>query len=121
MSLDAVNWTKLRHAHGSAENVPGWLQELRVPDPECRRAALRSLRSSICHQGSRYTASAAAVPFLLELLEEPEQPGRDEVLAFLAELAVGSPYAAHPAPFQTTELRSSHERRAYRAGSRGVR
>ena len=41
--IDDVEWGRLRHAYGTAEDVPDQLRELRSSDPDRRRAALHSL------------------------------------------------------------------------------
>jgi hypothetical protein len=62
---------------------------LRSTDPEVRREAEHRHYSTILHQGSRYEASAYAVPFLLEILADPATPDRHRVVYLLTTLAVG--------------------------------
>jgi hypothetical protein len=87
--LDAIDWAELTHAYGEADDVPGQLRALCGPDAEERRKALHALYGNIFHQGSRYEASAVAVPFLARLAADPALPGRADVLALLDALAVG--------------------------------
>ncbi|WP_165232632.1 HEAT repeat domain-containing protein [Aquisphaera insulae] len=87
--LDDVDWGRLSHAYGRAGDVPGFLRALASPDPEGRRKGLGDLRWTICHQGSRYRASAPAVPFLFEVLEAPGTQDRAAIVGLLASLAVG--------------------------------
>ncbi|WP_141309692.1 HEAT repeat domain-containing protein [Streptomyces spinoverrucosus] len=87
--LDAVDWAGLEHAYGDADDVPGQLSALCGPDAEERKKALHELYGNIFHQGSRYEASAAAVPFLARMAADPSVPDRDEVLELLAALAIG--------------------------------
>ncbi|MEU7742433.1 HEAT repeat domain-containing protein [Nonomuraea sp. NPDC049158] len=88
-SLDTIDWADLTHAYGRAKDVPDQIRALRSPDPGIRDKALHSLYGNIFHQGTRYEASAHAVPFLLELLADPETPDRPAVLHLLTQLAIG--------------------------------
>lgn len=58
-----VDWTNLRHAYGSAGDVPDLLNSL-TPDPADE--VWGELWSRICHQGSVYSASFAALPALAD-------------------------------------------------------
>ncbi|MFF3853115.1 hypothetical protein [Micromonospora sp. NPDC002575] len=87
--IDDIDWVRLGHAYGSAGDVPGLLRALRSPDEGERQAAFGSLYANIFHQGTRYEASAYAVPFLLELLADPATPDRELVLYLATALAVG--------------------------------
>jgi hypothetical protein len=87
--VDRVNWGRLTHAYGPADDVPGWLRALTARDAEARTNAIRSLHATICHQGSRYRASAPAVPFLFELLESPRTQGKEHLVELLVGLAIG--------------------------------
>lgn len=87
-----INWSDLSHAYGSAEDVPQLLRDLTSPDEQLRRRSRGTLYTNIYHQGTVYQASAYAVPFLLELLQEETLPERDELLVLLAYLAQGNTY-----------------------------
>jgi HEAT repeat protein len=87
--LDAVDWSALTHAYGPADDVPGQLRALCSPDPEERGKALDALYGTIFHQGSRYPATAAAVPFLARMAADTSLPGRAAHLELLAALAIG--------------------------------
>ncbi|MDL4821837.1 HEAT repeat domain-containing protein [Actinomadura opuntiae] len=87
--LDGIDWSGLRHAYGSADDVPALLRTLRAPDQEERRDALHALYASIYHQGNRYPASGPAVPFLLALAADPATPDRDDLLYLAAGMAIG--------------------------------
>ncbi|MEV0157230.1 hypothetical protein AB0H57_26365 [Micromonospora sp. NPDC050686] len=107
LDLDSVDWASLTHAYGSAEDVPGLIRDLRVSDDEVRRAAMYELYGNIYHQGTRYEASAYAVPFLLELLADPATPARHEVTQLLSCLAVGyTPYDLPATGFPIAEIRN---------------
>lgn len=89
--LDRVDWDRLTHAYGPAGDVPGRLRALTSPDPKARAEACEGLHATICHQGSRYRASAPAVPFLFEILESPGTADRVSLIRLLEGLAVGYP------------------------------
>lgn len=58
-----TDWGQLEHAYGSADDVPGLLAAL-SPDPNAE--VWGELWSRLCHQGSVYSASFPALPFLLD-------------------------------------------------------
>ncbi|MFJ3762185.1 hypothetical protein [Streptomyces sp. NPDC090080] len=62
--LDLVQWHSLTHAYGSAEDVPQLIRALYESDDETADEALYELYGNIHHQGTVYSASAPAVPFL---------------------------------------------------------
>ncbi|KAL1890060.1 hypothetical protein Sste5346_008496 [Sporothrix stenoceras] len=113
--LDTVDWASLEHAYGEAADTPKWLQALYAAGcrsdgpandfPICGTThngasytvvdeAFAELDASITHQGSRYSASCAAVPFVYTILEAAQKKHhalRAELLTLLGMLAVGSP------------------------------
>jgi hypothetical protein len=80
--LDAVHWSRLRHAYGPATDVPGLLRALVDPvhaDPHLQERARRSgrsvpelvqsdLYSNVIHQNSVWSATSKVVPFFVEIL-----------------------------------------------------
>jgi hypothetical protein len=69
--LDAIDWSSLTHAHGPATDVPKLLRSLLFEDTELWMQACAELHETIWYQGTVFPASAAAVPFLFELLTHP--------------------------------------------------
>lgn len=106
-TLDDVAWDKLSHAYGPAADVPALLRSLASADAETRSQARYELYGNIFHQGTRYEASAYAVPFLVELALEPSVPERPEIVVLLTDLAIGYPYDYMVSPFPVAELRSA--------------
>lgn len=90
-NLDAIDWKSLRHAYGEASDVPKLIRALVSDHPGKREGALDALFSTIWHQGTVYSASPAAVPFLVELLDTDAQEDLPAILELLAHLATGSP------------------------------
>ena len=87
--LDEVDWQALHHAYGPATDVPALLRALLSGDAAERERIWERLYSTIWHQGTVYAASAAAVPFLIRMVEFAGTPGRADILELLAFLAQG--------------------------------
>lgn len=87
--LQTVDWNALTHAYGAAADVPDLLRALADPDRQVRKDAYWELYGNIFHQGTRYPATAPAVPFLLELLGDPATPDRHEILLLVTHLVTG--------------------------------
>jgi len=90
--LDAVDWSSLTHAYGEATDVPGLLRALLSPDPKVREKTIYELFGNIWHQGTVYPASAAALPFLYELLVAPEVQDKSSIAHLIASIAEGVGY-----------------------------
>lgn len=118
--LDGVDWAGLRHAHGTATDVPAQLRALRSADPEARRQARWALHGNIFHQGLRFEATAPAVPFLLELLGDLGTPDRAELVDLLVTIAIGYSELWLPDGLSTEELSPGPARAAYDAVRAGV-
>lgn len=86
--LTLIPWYELDHAYGSAEEIPIWIRQLTSPDEQVRTRALGLLENAICHQGSIYPSTAYVIPFLVELLQEPEVQIKADILGLLAFLAI---------------------------------
>ena len=60
-----IDWSKLSHAYGSAEDLPEILADL---EPDYRNCpAWGDLIGRVCHQGTTYSASPYVLPYLSEL------------------------------------------------------
>ncbi len=90
--LDKIEWDKLTHAYGSAEDVPELIRDLADPDEETREEAQHQLYGNLWHQGTVYQATQYAVPFLVELIDAPEVLDKDWILDYLSHLAEGHSY-----------------------------
>ncbi|WFE99839.1 hypothetical protein [Micromonospora sp. WMMD964] len=107
--LDDIDWARLGHAYGAADDVPGQLRALLSPDSATRDEALGDLYTNIFHQGNRFEASAYAVPFLLQMLGDPVTPDQAAVLGLLSALAVGYDEGVLPEGFPVAEYRRAAE------------
>jgi hypothetical protein len=90
--LDTVNWVTLRHAYGNADDVPDLLRALASSDEMRRVEAINALFGNVWHQGTVYPATAAAVPFLYELLNGVDIKGKSDIAGLLASIAAGKGY-----------------------------
>ncbi|MFJ8609967.1 hypothetical protein ACIRH0_22625 [Streptomyces sp. NPDC093675] len=59
-----TDWSELHHAYGTAEDVPGLLDAAR---PAPQDPSWDELWSRLCHQGTVYSASYAALPALRDM------------------------------------------------------
>ena len=84
--IDEVDWASLRHAYGSAEDVPGLLRGLASPDPAERELALDGMYGAVHHQGDVYDATLACVPFLLALVGSEEVRDRGGIVELLVSI-----------------------------------
>jgi hypothetical protein len=107
--LDRVDWARLTHAYGVATDVPDQIRALHSADPAARQQALYDLYGNIFHQGTRYEATAYAVPFLLEALADPTRDDRAEMLRLLSGIATGYDEGWLPAAFPIAEYRRAAE------------
>src|SRR5690349_6630978 len=81
-----TDWSKLRDAYGPADDIPALLDRL-VPAAE--GAVWSDLWSRLCHQGTVYSASFAALPALARAARS-WPPDRREAALALAGAIVAS-------------------------------
>ncbi|MFC8721291.1 hypothetical protein [Kitasatospora sp. NPDC057198] len=90
--LGQVDWAALEHAYGSAEDVPELLAALHGDDPDAVDEAGHELVGAVCHQGSVYSASVAAVPFLAHVVRHaPLSEARKRAMVLLFLMAEHEP------------------------------
>lgn len=69
LSLDSDRWSELEHAYGAASDIPALLRQLgALPAATERQEPWFSLWSALAHQGDVYSASFAAVPYVVKAL-----------------------------------------------------
>jgi hypothetical protein len=92
-------WAQLRHAHGAAGDIPALLVAASGP-ASSRDRAWAQLWDRLCHHGSVYSASAAAVPELTRLAcDDSLRPAdRAQATSLIAAIADGSSYLAVHGP-----------------------
>lgn len=86
LDLDSDRWRELRHAYGSAADIPALLRQLPgapVRSSDSEGEPWFTLWSALCHQSDIYPASFAAVPHIVAAAHHREPADRIEYL-FLA-------------------------------------
>ena len=90
--IQAVNWPEFEDAYGSAEQVPALLHALTSTNRRTRQNAAATLGEEVlAHEGQRFSASLAAIPYLLDLLDDEACLDRHNILAIFVSIAVGAP------------------------------
>jgi hypothetical protein len=86
LSLDDPRWATLRHAYGTAQDVPDMLRRLAET-----KDAWDEIWSALCHQGSIYSASYAAAPHIVEMARRVPPRQRVTFCVFLGCVASPRP------------------------------
>ncbi|MBK3578125.1 HEAT repeat domain-containing protein, partial [Streptomyces sp. MBT65] len=87
--IDEIDWASLRHAYGSAADVPGLLRGLASTDPVERANALDGMYGAVHHQGIVYDSTLACVPFLCALAACQEVADRGGLVELLVSIGRG--------------------------------
>lgn len=87
--LEDVNWREISHAYGPATNVPELLKAFAFGSHQQRLEAREAWAGSIIHQGTYSSAAVAVVPFLAEIILDPNTPDRFELIQELNWIAAG--------------------------------
>lgn len=86
--LEAIDWTQLEDAGGTAEFVPAIVRDLLAEDEDeeesISNAVFGDLWWHLCHQGTIYSATGAAIPFLIRLCNYDGFAHRPSLLNFLS-------------------------------------
>ncbi|MBD0694058.1 HEAT repeat domain-containing protein [Streptomyces sp. CBMA123] len=81
--LDEIDWAALRHAYGSAADVPALLHDLTAADSGTRACALDALHGGVHHQGDIHDSTLACLPFLCAIAADPAVEDRGGVLGLI--------------------------------------
>ncbi|MFI8520324.1 PBS lyase [Streptomyces sp. NPDC085481] len=84
--IEEVDWASLGHAYGPADDVPELLRGLASADPAERETALDGMYGAVHHQGDVYDSTLACIPFLLELVADPEVQDRGSIVELLTSI-----------------------------------
>lgn len=87
LSLESEVWRTLRHAYGPADHVPRMLRALRSKPT---KKAWEDVWSALCHQGDVYSATYAAIPYMVEMALEAPPKGQFSYWHFVGAVAAGS-------------------------------
>ena len=73
--MNEINWEELNHAYGEAGDIPGLLRVLSSYPVinSYEDEPMFSLWSALCHQGTVYSASYAAVPVIVSLIQNASE------------------------------------------------
>lgn len=92
--LNDIEWDKLDHAYGTAEDTPYELRRLvGAKSYKTKKEALKNLQHSVYHQDGLYSASPVVMPFLLRILKSECLKGKlqEELFDLICDLsATGS-------------------------------
>ena len=104
MPLDSERWADLRTAYGDGREVPDLLRRVATEGVPEGYTSVQSgcpwarLWATICHQGSVYTASYAAVPHLVHLCARVALAVRPRVINLVVSIEIGRGPSAAPLP-----------------------
>lgn len=95
LSVDSPRWAELEHAYGDATDTPSQLYELLErqnygDDPN------DVLFGCLCHQGTVYTATYAAVPHVVNAISTQSTNSKIWLFTFLGKVAISSDAAPIP-------------------------
>jgi hypothetical protein len=90
MVTTKVDWKTLRHAHGSAKNIPLEIKNLSADDGAKRAFALKVLEESLYRDVKWFSAGPAAIPLLVKAAKNPKIKARGRVLALTVDILTGN-------------------------------
>ncbi|GAA3782676.1 hypothetical protein GCM10022225_83710 [Plantactinospora mayteni] len=77
--LDEIAWADLDHAHGPAEDIPDLLQALTDPFGDWAQTLDELFGDDLLHQGTCYSATAPALPFLTQMIVSGAVPAKQRL------------------------------------------
>jgi len=87
LSFESKVWGSLRHAYGPADHVPRMLQALKKNPTQ---KAWEDVWSALCHQGTVYSATYAAIPYIVNMALEVPPDRQFDYWNFVGAVAAGS-------------------------------
>jgi hypothetical protein len=88
--VDAVPWYSLDAAFGPATGAGVVLRRCWAADEATAKAAAEEVGPMLCHEGTLYGATVAALPALARLVRDPRVAGRGALLALLADISASA-------------------------------
>lgn len=105
LELSSRRWAGLDHAYGDADDLPDLLPRLHAVDED----VLNRVFGSICHQGTVYSASFAAVPHLVAAaLAHEDAEFRAQILILVGSIRASTDYRGDSGP--APDLLEAYER-----------
>lgn len=83
--IDRIDWRRLVHAYGRAEDVPEMLRNAVSEDADERDRGWDGIWGALNHQGDFYDSTVATIPFFIRFLTCEEVPHREKFLAYLVD------------------------------------
>lgn len=81
--IDRIDWRRLVHAYGRAEDVPAMLWHAVSENAEERDRGWDGIWGSLNHQGDFYDSTVATIPYFIRFLTCEEVPYREKFLSYL--------------------------------------
>jgi hypothetical protein len=82
-----TDWSQLNHAYGTADDVPGLLDKVSQAPND---SDWTELWSRLCHQGTVYSASHAALPALRDMARQWSPAARQAPLLLAGAIAAST-------------------------------
>ena len=92
--LGDVPWSELSHAHGSAADIPGLIEALAEGFGSWSEVLDELIGDDILHQGSCYSATGPAMPFLTKLITSGALPFHQQIDVYEVLLYAATRHAA---------------------------
>ncbi|WP_150187008.1 WD40 repeat domain-containing protein [Streptomyces venezuelae] len=87
LRLDAVDWGSLWTARGPGHMVPDLIGKVASDDKKTAMDAVHDLYRLLVSKDAASTAAVPAIPFLVELMTDPDNTSRSTLLLLIADLA----------------------------------
>jgi hypothetical protein len=106
LSLGSARWQELEHAYGTAGDIPALLEQLdSLPEDDGESEPWFPLWSALAHQGDVYSATFAAVPYVIAALSKSPATAHESYFHFPAWVEICRAKQAIEVP---DELRESY-------------
>jgi hypothetical protein len=91
LPLESSRWAAIQHAYGPAGDTPALVRELLFqPNRPLNDRVWNELWSSLCHQGTTYEASFAAMPYLAMIAERARPESSLGAIHLMVAIAVST-------------------------------
>ncbi|MEV8319200.1 hypothetical protein AB0Q95_34085 [Streptomyces sp. NPDC059900] len=87
LRLDGVDWGALWTARGPGHQVPGLIGKVASDDKKTAMDAVHDLYRLLVSKEAASTAAVPAIPFLVQLMTDPDNRARSTLLLLIADLA----------------------------------